>query len=314
MSAQTKIAWCDVTDNIIVAEGGGWWCRKISPGCANCYAEKLNQSKFFGGNKQAYSGNPPVLKLRMDIIDGWERQRNPKRHFVASMTDVFGEWVSFQEVVTFMRGMWRAPKQTFQVLTKRPEHMARMIREWLKWDMLAEVPSNIWLGVSVENQEWADKRIPVLLSIPAKVRFLSVEPMLGPLDLSGFFGWYAEKEAKALESSVLKRQLLQLGDTPGINWVIVGGESGPKARPCEVDWIRSIIRQCSAANVPCFTKQLGSHILDYQCVSANPVPDRQRWPDGVIGDEGERRIYIKHSKGGDPSEWPEDLRVREFPV
>ncbi|MCC5638875.1 phage Gp37/Gp68 family protein [Nostoc sp. CHAB 5844] len=86
----TNIQWTDLTDNIIRAKDGGWWCRKISPGCANCYSEKLNQNTFFGGNKQPYSGQPPELILDTEIIRKWGFQKKPKKHFVASMTDVFG--------------------------------------------------------------------------------------------------------------------------------------------------------------------------------------------------------------------------------
>src|SRR5262245_32417058 len=90
---KTGIEWTDVTDNIIRAENGGWWCRKISPGCENCYAEQINLNPFFGGNKRPYRGAPPTLELREDIIESWARQKKSKKHFVASMTDIFGEWM-----------------------------------------------------------------------------------------------------------------------------------------------------------------------------------------------------------------------------
>src|SRR5262245_55416460 len=118
---ETNIEWTDVTDNIIVAEGGGWWCRRISPGCDHCYAEEINQNPFFGGNKLPYRGASPALKLREEIIGGWARQKKSKKHFVASMTDIFGEWVPREMVFKFLDGMLRAPRQTFQLLTKRPQ-------------------------------------------------------------------------------------------------------------------------------------------------------------------------------------------------
>src|SRR5262245_62535311 len=123
MSTTTSIEWTDITDNIIVVEGGGWWCRRISPGCDHCYAEALNQNTFFGGNKLPYRGTAPSLKLRTEIIDGWARLRKPKKHFVSSMTDIFGEWVSREMIFAFLDGMRAAPLQTFQLLTKRPAVM-----------------------------------------------------------------------------------------------------------------------------------------------------------------------------------------------
>lgn len=294
MSNNTSIAWTDVTDNIIVVEGGGWWCRMISPGCAHCYSAVLNQSAFFGGNRLPYSGEPPKLKLRTDIIDGWERQKHPKRHFVASMMDVFGEWVTFQMVVTFMRGMWRAPKQTFQVLTKRPAHMAMMIGEWLKWDGLAAVPDNIWLGVSAEDQEMADKRIPILLSIPARVRWLSIEPMLGPVRI----GWPD----------------LNCNPSP-IQWIVVGGESGAHARSCHADWIRRLVSECRKAGVPVFVKQVGRVVHEFAEYAHCRLPGT--WGNvrtSHVPGDCMVRVHLNHPKGGDPSEWPAEFQVREFPV
>jgi len=280
VSTRTKIAWTDVTDNIIVADGGGWWCHKISEGCANCYAASLNQVEFYGGNKLPYTGRPPKLRLRTDLIDGWERQKHPKMHFVASMTDVFGDWVPWDWACNFLRGMWRAKKQVFQVLTKRPEIALDYIQRWLDFDGLLEVPSNIWVGVSAENQQRANQRIPVLRKIPA-IRFISVEPMLGLVDL-----------CRACPQSVdATRQM------DGIHWVIFGGESGKNARRCNLSWIRAGLKQCQGAGVPAFVKQLGTNA---------------HYRDGE--DESETRIALNHPKGGDPTEWPADVVVQQFPL
>lgn len=142
----------------------------------------------------------------------------------------------------------------------------------------------IWLGTTAENQEMADKRIPELLKIPAAVRFLSCEPLLGPIELG--------KDALA-----------------GIHWIIAGGESGKHARPCNVDWIRGIVRQCMAANVPVFVKQLGSNAWigrdewhNNQSVKANDLRE------GPLV-----KLLTEHPKGADPAEWPADLRVQQFP-
>lgn len=274
----TNIQWTDETDNIIVVKGGGWWCRMISPGCANCYAANINQNPFYGGNKLTYRGNAPEMELRTDVINGWAKQRKPKKHFVASMTDVFGDWVTQGMADAFLSGMLNAPLQKFQVLTKRPDVARDRIEKWLLVQRLGRLPENIWIGTSVEDQQRADERIPHLLNIPAKVRFLSVEPMLGPIDFD-----LAERNHKG-----------------ELHWAIFGGESGTGARPCNVDWIRDGVRQCREAGVAPFVKQLG----------AKPVAPDTFHGTGALKDCSN---LITDRKGGDMSEWPEDLRVREFP-
>lgn len=302
----TNIQWTDETDNIIVVKGGGWWCRMISPGCANCYAANINQNPFYGGNKLAYRGDAPEMELRMDVINGWAKQRKPKKHFVASMTDVFGDWVTQGMATEFLRGMWRAPMQTFQVLTKRPDIALDRISKWLLCDMLEQLPANIWIGTSVEDQERADERIPHLLRIPAKVRFLSVEPMLGPVNLTRIE--FKEEDCEislncldgmgVVENSESPSALIE--GAPRVHWVIFGGESGKGARPCNIQWIRDGVEQCKAAGVAAFVKQLGSKPF---------APDTFHGT-GALKDCSH---LIKHKKGGDMSEWPEDLRIRQFP-
>ncbi len=293
MSNSTSIQWTDVTDNIIVVKGGGWWCRKISPGCANCYAATLNQNAFYGGNKLAYSGAVPELVLKRDILDGWARMRKSKKHFVASMTDVFGDWVDIEWQFEFLDAMAAAKEQTFQVLTKRAEQMRDVVASWLLKREFRHVPSNIWLGVSVENNA-TRTRIGNLKSIPC-VRFLSLEPLLE--DLSSL-------------------------DLSEIQWVIVGGESGPKARPCDVEWIRNIVKECQAQDVACFVKQLGSRIAgnanEFYIYQAH-YPGGNRFTTPIIGGNagkcsaGYESFTLNDKKGGTMSSWPIDLRVREFP-
>lgn len=246
MGEKTGIQWTDCTDNIIVAAGGGWWCRRRSAGCDHCYAETVNQNPFFGGNRQDYRGEPPPLVLRRDILAKWARQSKPRRHFVASMTDVLGEWVPRAWIFEYLDAMAAAPRQTFQLLTKREDVAEREINAWLLARGLTELPANIWIGFTVENQEYADRRIPFLLRIPARARFLSVEPMLGPVDLSDWL----------------------IGDIlPQLHWVIVGGESGDDddgnakrpIQPLRVEWVRDLRDQCEAACVPFFFKQWGEH-------------------------------------------------------
>lgn len=255
----SKIEWTDETDNIIRVAGGGYWCRRISPGCENCYAAKLNQNPFFGGNGLDYRGWAPAMVLRQELVDGWAKKRAPKRHFVASMTDVFGEWVPKWMVHQFLDGMLAAPKQTFQVLTKRPGVANNRIAEYCLQRGLAELPGNIWIGTSVEDQKRAEERIPQLLEVPTKVRFLSCEPLLGPLDFDRLpFG------------------------LAGIHWVIVGGESGPGARPMHPDWARSLRDQCQTAGVPFFFKQWGNW---------KPICEM---PDGEVD-----RLYVPNRRAKD---------------
>jgi protein gp37 len=274
MSNDTAISWTDCTDNIIVVKGGGWHCQKISAGCANCYAEALNQNTFFGGNKLPYSGEPPDLILKRDIFQSWPRQRKPKKHFVASMTDVFGEWIDPTWHEEILNAMWSSPNQTFQILTKRPHIMRDRCLQWMKEWGLPRMPDNIWVGTTVENQAVAGDRIPALVEIPAKIHFLSCEPLLEKIDLTEWI--------KSLQ------------------WVITGGESGKKARPCHIDWVRSLVEQCQFADIPVFVKQLGS----------NPV-DSSPYIDGVVANN--YRFSTSDSKGSDLCDFPEDLRIRQFP-
>lgn len=153
--------------------------------------------------------------------------------------------------------------------------------------MLTGVPlPNVWLGVSVEDQRTADERIPVLLSLPASVRWVSYEPALGPVN------W------QCIGATALKRDALRVNDSSWgrperhLDWIVVGGESGPGARVCDLSWVRWTIEQCREAGTPAFVKQLGA------------VPRGGAWND---------LLQLRHRKGGDPSEWPEDLRVREWP-
>lgn len=263
----SNIQWTDVTDNPIVPEVGGWWCRKISPGCANCYAEKLNHNSFYRGNHKDYSGVAPKLIFKRELVHSWARMRKSKKHFVGSMTDLFGEWVPMEWQLELLDGMAAAPKQTFQLLTKRPALMQSAIEQWLKINQLQTLPSNIWAGTSVENQKCANERIPILDKIPAQIKFLSVEPLLGNVELGLQFPGYK------------------------IDWIIVGGESGADARSCKVEWISHIVYQCQKLDIPVFVKQLGSNSFsDFYF------------------------LELQDKKGGNISEFPEALKVRQFPV
>lgn len=201
----------------------------------------------------------------------------------------------------------QTPNLDWLLVTKRPENIERM---WIDRTGMESRP-NVWLGTTVENQQAADIRIPRLLSIPAKIRFLSVEPLLGPVHFDRGFSvrgvpWVEDGKPA--------------GISPGIDWVIIGGESGPNARPCRLNWIRNIVRQCKAAGVPVFVKQLGSKPVFYENADQATL---SQWPKGVYFgtlsgrdddmEDGPSLAILNDPKGGDMSEWPDDLRIREFP-
>lgn len=273
------------------------------------------------------SWNPIMGELVEGVLDLPLRWKKPRRIFVNSMSDLFHEQVPDEWIDKIFGVMIRCPQHQFQVLTKRPEWMlaymskpgrqndvARTTPEhdtaWLANYDGAWGPSNVWLGVSVENQEMADERIPFLLQTPAAVRFLSVEPLLGPVDLRPWLMLSKFEEAyRALgaECPGGGRNAVQIIcdwngiRPPSLHWIIVGGESGPNARPCDLAWIRAIIQQCRSAGVSVFVKQLGSRLI---------VTDATCSLERAIREGGYR---LRDRKGGDRSEWPKDLRVREFP-
>ena len=214
MSENSKIEWTDATDNIIVVCTGGHWCRKYDDGCIECYAEALNQNTFFGGNKLHYIGKPPDLKLRTEMIDGWARKTKPKKRFVASMTDVCGEWVPQEWIFYYLDGMRAAHSQTFQILTKRGDVMQRHFSAWLKSRDLKIPPANIWTGVTLVNQKAVDRHATSLRALAEEgwLTWVSYEPALGLIDWSAL---------------------------PLIKWLVSGGESGTKARPSHPDWHRA---------------------------------------------------------------------------
>lgn len=280
MSATTSIQWTDKTWNPVRG------CSVVSPGCRSCYAMK--QAHRFSGPGQPYEGLTKLsgrsgpqwtgqIRLVEDALLEPLRWRKPARVFVNSMSDLFHEGVPDRFLQDVFQVMSATPQHTYQVLTKRPERM----RHWIARTFTGEVCQNVWLGVSVEDQQRADERIPLLLQTPAAVRFVSAEPLLGPLDLAPFFDGVLTDFSKR--------------DYP-LHWVIVGGESGPGARPCDVDWVRSIVHQCRASGVPVFVKQLGAKPAGW-------------WSNSL----GPRIGVLRNRKGGDPAEWPADLRVREWP-
>lgn len=313
----TSIQWTDETWNPVTG------CTKVSAGCKNCYAEKV-ADRFWGDRKFT------DVRTHAERLEAPLRWRKPRRVFVNSMSDLFHEDVPDEFIDHVFAVMAQARKHTFQVLTKRPDRMRVFMLRWPVGSAVAALPRipsytemtkddlidvrhtfwplpNVWLGVSVEDQKAADERIPLLLDTPAAVRFLSCEPLLGPVDLRRWMAHVASyvPDAPSPSGKVQVRCTICGRITPGmerecrtmamvsrpIDWIIVGGESGPRARPCNIAWIRSIVEQCKAADVAVFVKQLG----------ASPH------------DRNVEELLLNDGKGGDPSEWPEDIRVRQFP-
>jgi len=293
----TTIQWTDETWNPTTG------CSRVSEGCRNCYIERTPPFRMAGRKL----GDP--VQLHPDRLAAPLHWKKPRRVFVNSLSDLFHEDVPFNFIdkVFGVMGSEEAGHHAFQVLTKRPKRMLeyaqRFTRQGIDFNQLFP---QVGLGVSAEDQKTADERIPILLQVPAAVRFLSVEPMLGPVDIHP---WLYERELVPREE---KR--------PKLDWIIVGGESGPKSRPCDVVWIRSIVRQCKAASVPCFVKQLGDYVLDRNDAGFDGEMPTD-WPmDTDVDDpvnewnwQGAKIRVRLSKKGGIPKEWPEDLRVREWP-
>lgn len=331
------------------------------------------------------------------------RWRDGKRIFPCNQTDLFADFYTDEQIDSALAVMAITPRHTYQIVTKRPQrmrsHMTRSANaaEWTQrqrdsWDdarrtlyenarsegrsrlaeqigVLGASPRwplpNVWLGVTAEDQQRADERVPILLDTPAALRFVSVEPLLGPVNLAQgermsdrdwltrrsnmhlrgdvvgmlrnkSFRGCSDGKGNALSIRDVQLELERLRDagvkfipigegcvgfdpqngcpshrTPTLDWVIVGGESGAKARACDVAWIRSIVEQCKAAGVPAFTKQLGTFAVWNQCglVANNPpVPHSRVFVEG----REMRRLHVS-KKGGELAEFPADLRVRELP-
>ncbi len=259
MSENTKIEWCDATVNHWAG------CTAISPACDNCYAKRM-AGRLWGTQwgpaqpRHQFAGADEALRA---LDRKAKRLGRPLRVFHNSLSDFFDNEVPVQWRISAMRSIVETPNLIHILLTKRIGNAAAMLdvafravhgqRE--KW--ADNVPSNVWIGATIVNQPEADRDIPKLLAMPAAKRFLSMEPLLGPVDLTavkhtvspGFFGDSLEWHHRPHDERYTK--------WPGIDWVIVGGESGPGARPIHPDWARSLRDQCEAAGVPFLFKQWG---------------------------------------------------------
>lgn len=253
MGENSKIEWTDHTFNPWLG------CTPVSPACDGCYAEgwakRAGKPELWQGERQHTSATNWAQPVK------WNREAEEsgirRRVFCASLADVFDNQVPEE----WRRDLWaliqRTPWLDWLLLTKRPQNIAKML-PW-SWQQFGGVQPNIWLGTTVENQAEADRRIPHLLAVPAVVRFLSCEPLLGPVDLSGWLWGRNEPCADCprdadCECGYRTRAALGL---PSIGWVIAGGESGPGARPMHPDWARSLRDQCAAAGTVFLFKQWG---------------------------------------------------------
>ena len=214
MGQNSSIEWTEATWNPVTG------CTKVSAGCKYCYAKRMAERLEAMGQTRYRNGF--AITLQPDLIDLPLRWKTPKRIFVNSMSDLFHEKIPASYIQDCFKTMNQANWHIFQILTKRPKRLVELAPQ-LSWS------DNIWIGVSVENQKVAD-RIDYLRQVDAKVRFLSLEPLIGPLPHLNL---------------------------EGIHWVIVGGESGPKARPMREEWVVDIRNQCHAQGVAFFFKQWG---------------------------------------------------------
>jgi protein gp37 len=329
MGKTTAIAWTHSTFNPWIG------CTKVSPGCAHCYAEAMMDSRL---GKVEWGEHHHRLRTSEDYWSEplkWNQKClwPSRRVFCGSLCD----WLESATVklpggvmdsmgirtrLDLLELIYQTPQLTWQLLTKRPDkfhvQLARCLDvqglregfpregkcspfgDWLVgWLSGRKVPRNVWVGVSAETQETVDRRLPELYGIPAAKRFLSLEPLLEGVNLVG----------------VGRGNLLSK-----LDWLIVGGESGPQARDFHVDWVRTLMYQAQQARVPVFVKQLGSH-----CVARTgfaPGGTMGEWPIGTITADisplaylgTSVRVCLRDRKGGDMEEWPLDLRWREVPA
>lgn len=261
----------------------GTFCTRISPGCTNCYASVIN--KRFGSGLEYTVPNLEKVEFFIDekILEQPLKRKKPATIFVGDMFDLFHEQIPQEMVAEVFRVAWKLPRHTFQFLTKRAERMRRLVNA-AQGHWQVEFGNWMWFGVSVESQPYADARIPELLQTRCAVRFLSVEPMLEAVDLD-------ITNALGCGDSNHKEDGIGGGMCRGVDWVICGGESGPGARPFNLAWAESLQEQCKTTGVAFFMKQVGSFPLTTEGVA----------------------LRVK-SRGGNPSEWPTSLRVREFPT
>ena len=288
----SKIAWTDATFN-------PWWgCSRVSPGCEHCYAEQFATVRHKLPVWGVDAERKPMSEAYWREPLKWNREAEKtgvrRRVFCASMADVFEllpeRNVAGRAVQDAARArLWplieATPHLDWLLLTKRPENVSRLTPWFGAW------PANIWLGVTAEDQRRADERIPILLSIQARVRFVSHEPALGAVRFP--WRWCVRCHVEPSRHAETHLHCHDDGWVRQLDWIITGGESGPGARPYDLAWARQVVEHGAASGTAVFVKQLG----------ADPI-------DGTAGCS----VILRDRKGGDPSEWPAELRVQQWPA
>ena len=343
MGETTKIQWTHHTFNPWIG------CAKVAPGCEHCYAE-ADMDKRRGRVKWGVNGTRSVTSdayWRQPIR--WNKQAESeggrRRVFCASLADVFEDR---EELTLWRSGLFdvidETPNLDWLLLTKRPENIQRMWpqiprnKEPLYVGNIDQPPwrHNVWLGTSISDQATGDKAIPKLLKCRdlSPVLFLSADPLLGPVDMTPYIGGrsyrcqcgFHQTENELIftggdtYSCTKCRERCEIGAT--IDWVIIGGESGPQARPCDIGWVTDLVRQCRQAGVAPFVKQLGpkpywngNHPECNQTLPRQHTPEQKAEFIEALGEYFDHihALPVLDKKGGDMNEWPESLRVREFP-
>jgi protein gp37 len=314
MAEQTLISWCDSTfsawigcTKVSTAESGGGACDK-------CYAAALNHRFNGGGNWGPGAPRRRTSDANWKLPRSWQRKHaefyaehgHRRSVFLNNQADIFDNEVDDALRAEVFDLVEATPDLDWLLLTKRIGNARRMLPA--KWLEPGAWPKHVRLGITVCNQGELDRDAHKLLSLGVP-NFFSIEPQLGRIDLCELLGIWWNSTKGCYDRSAAYPNL--------VNWVIVGGESGPGARPLQVEWVHSIVSVCKAAGVPVHVKQLGHVVLTHGMTSPG-----EHWPAGTKRIEIPRRahtepafeIRLHHPKGGDPAEWPEDLRIQEFPA
>ena len=273
MGADSRIEWCQHTFNPFIG------CTKVSPGCDHCYAEtwaKRSGLVVWGGERRRTSDANWRLPLKWNAQA--EREGRRSRVFCASLADVFDNDVPIEWFTDLLYWIYRTPNLDWLLLSKRIGncrkrlHAAKQAMDfsgnrdfwlWVTAWLDGDAPPNVWVGATVVTQEEADRDVPKLLQVPARVRFLSIEPMLGPISLRWLPAW--PENAPIICQRPDSNTTHHLDGLRRIDWIIAGGESGPKARPMHPEWVRSLRDQCQEAGVPFLFKQHGEWLATTFC-------------------------------------------------